>query len=291
MARHPATNWNLRELGRLAAAAAALAFAAHAFGLPVVPGEPAVAPKDIRPAAILRLADDSGSQVRLAPLAAAELEKVRGENRRAKLKRVVIGRNRDLPRALAAAQWAPVAGGLAARLTVASPDAGSLRVALDLAGLPLETEMVFRGSQPSSPLWGPVRVGDIADRSVAWWSPVTEGDAQLVEFFVPRAKGATATPRAVGVSHLFTTPSSRLTKRTQDIGDAGTCNVDLVCSSESSSPGFANAAHSVAEMVFTDSGFTSMCTGALLNDTDPTTQVAWFFSANHCLDNSDPPWK
>jgi hypothetical protein len=290
MPRRLAANSPLQSL-RLAAAAAAWAFAAHAFGLPIVPGEAAIAPKEIRPAAVLRLAPDSGSQVRLAPLPVAELEKVRGENRRTQLKRVAIGRNRDLPRALAATYWLPVAGGFATQLTVASSEAGSLRVALDLAGLPLETQMVFRGSAASSPLWGPVRVGDIPDRSTPWWSPVTEGDSQLIEFFVPNASLAPAKPRAVGISHLFTTPSSRLTKRTEDIGDSGACNVDLLCSSETSTPGFANAAHSVAEMVFTANGYTMMCTGTLVNDTDASTQVPWFYGANHCFDNAGPPSK
>jgi hypothetical protein len=268
-----------------------MALAAHAFALPVVPGEPAIAPKAIRADAILRLPPDKGSQVRLAPLPAAELEKVRGENRRTALKRVAIGRDRSLPRTLGQDAWTPVAGGLAMRFTVASPEAGSLRLALDLAGLPLDTEMVFRGADPSSPLWGPVRVGDIHDRSVPWWSPVTEGDSQMVELFTPNATRAPVIPRAVAVSHLFTTPSSRLAKRTQDIGHAGACNVDLRCSSQSSSPGFLDASRAVVEMVFTADGYTYLCTGTLLNDTDPETQIPWLFTANHCFDNPDPPSK
>jgi hypothetical protein len=202
MVRRPATNSNPHALCRLAAAAGALALAAHAFALPVVPGEPAIAPKAIHAAAILRLAPDSGSQVRLGPLPAVELDRVRGENRHTPLKRVAIGRERALPRALGQDAWIPVAGGLAIRFTLASPEAGSLRVALDLKGLPLDTEMVFRGADPSSPLWGPVRVGDIADRSLPWWSPVTEGDTQVVELFAPNATRAPVIPRAVAVSHL-----------------------------------------------------------------------------------------
>src|SRR5713226_2057300 len=99
MARHSATNPTRSAFRRLAAAAAACAFVAPAFGLPVVSGEAARAPKELGPAAILRLAPDTGSQARLAPLPAVELEKVRGENRRTQHKRVVIGRNRDLPQA------------------------------------------------------------------------------------------------------------------------------------------------------------------------------------------------
>src|SRR5260221_11265404 len=127
MVRRPATNSNLRALLRLAAAATTWALAAHALALPVVPGEAAVAPKDIRQAAILRLAPGSGSQVRLAAMPAAEIEKVRGENRRTQLKRVAIGRNPDLPRALPAAHWLPGAGRFPRQPTPAPPPGGTPR--------------------------------------------------------------------------------------------------------------------------------------------------------------------
>lgn len=275
---------------RVLLALAIWAIAGAALALPVVPGEPVLAPKAIRPAAFLRLAEGHGSLLHLAPVAASELERIRGENLRVQAKRVVIGRNREM-RSLAASPWVPVAGGLATRLTVASPDAGSLRVALDLKGLPLDAEMVFRGSQVGSPLWGPVRVGDIPDRTLSWWSPLTEGDSQMVEFFAPNAMRAPANPKAVGVSHVFTTPSSRLLKRTEDIGTAGACNVDLACSTQVSTPGFVDAAHAVAEMVFTLNGYTAMCSGTLLADSDPSTQIPWLFGANHCFDNPAPPLK
>jgi hypothetical protein len=44
-------------------------------------------------------------------------------------------------------------------------------------------------------------------------------------------------------------------------------------------------------MVFTDGGFTVLCTGTLMNDSDASTQVPWFYSANHCFDNESPPLK
>jgi hypothetical protein len=44
-------------------------------------------------------------------------------------------------------------------------------------------------------------------------------------------------------------------------------------------------------MVFTDGGFTGLCTGTLLNDADPSSQVPWLYSANHCFENMNPPYK
>jgi hypothetical protein len=44
-------------------------------------------------------------------------------------------------------------------------------------------------------------------------------------------------------------------------------------------------------MVFNKDGDTFLCTGQLLNDTDPSSQLPWFFSANHCFDNEDPPFE
>jgi hypothetical protein len=67
--------------------------------------------------------------------------------------------------------------------------------------------------------------------------------------------------------------------------------VDLPCSSLASDSAFRNAAASVAQMVFLDAGFTILCTGTLLADGDGTTQTPWFFGANHCFENEDPPYK
>jgi hypothetical protein len=152
--------------------------------------------------------------------------------------------------------------------------------------------MVFFGSDDPTRIEGPVRAGEIQDRTRAWWSPLTEGETQTIEFFVPAARAPTTVPLAVtAVSHVFTTPSSRFTKRIQDIGTAGSCNVDLPCSSLATSSGFRNAANSTAQMVFVDAGFTVICTGTLLADADASSQVPWFFSANHCFENDDPPYK
>ena len=285
-----------RLLQRLAAFAALLA-APWAVGqsLPVVPGEPAVAPKEIV-APRLRLEAGAAAEtprVVLSTLPDSAFDALREANRRpaGTRKRLLIGVTRTLD-SVPGITWRAVAGGHAGRLALTSPEAGSLRLALDLKGLPLETEMVFQGSDLPDRLEGPVRVGDIPDRTQAWWSPLTEGETQVVEFFVPAGHDpARLTPRIEGASHVLTTPSSRFTKRLSDIGLSGTCNVDIACSALGSQAAFREVVASVAQMVFTDAGFTGLCTGTLLNDSDGATQTPWFYSANHCFDENSAPYK
>lgn len=287
---------------RFFAALAALALAAlpALSQHPSVPGEPAVAPK-AAPAAQLRL-DPAAPTLRsqLEPVSVAEIEAVRARNRpreaaprEVQPQRLAIGIARASSELTAASfPWREVSGGHAARVALTSPEAGSLRLAIGLAGVPADVEMVFFGSGAPARLEGPVKVGEVADRALPWWSPLTEGETQTVEFFVPARHDPASLPLAVsGASHVFTTPSSGFTKRLQDIGLAGSCNVDVPCSPLASNAAFRNAAESVAQMVFNDAGFTTICTGTLLADADSGSQTPWLYGANHCFENEDPPYK
>ncbi len=276
----------------LASCAAAVALAA----LPVVPGEPSKTRKDAGGAPVLRLGGAQVPRVILPQLEETELQTVREANQRTPLKRLAIGVARSIPvgarDAAARLQWTPVDGGYAARIEVNSPQAGALRVALDLAGVPGDVEMVAFGSDDPARLAGPVRVADIPDRTAPWWSPITDGETQTIEFFVPRGVDpASLGLKATAASHLFTNLSSGLAKRVSEIGLSASCNVDVKCSSLASSQAFLNARNAVAQMVLVDTGVTYLCTGTLLNDTDPATQTPWFYTANHCFDNEKTPLK
>ncbi|MEO5694467.1 MAG: hypothetical protein ABIQ72_15165 [Usitatibacter sp.] len=187
--------------------------------------------------------------------------------------------------------WVAVEGGYAARAAVTSPEAGSLRLGINLMGVPGDVEMVFFGSDDER-LEGPVKVSQVPDRFAPWWSPLTEGATQTVEFFVPAGHDPRATGLAItGASHLFTTLSSRLTKRLSDIGKSEACEIDVICSPLNSGAQFKQAAASTAQMVFNDGGFTGLCSGTLLADSDTLTQKPWLYSANHCFDNDATPYK
>jgi lysyl endopeptidase len=287
-----------RSLAAFAALLACLSAAAQ--DAPRVSGEPALTPKAAGTPHLKLSERDAVVEVRLAPVTEAEVQAVRTRNatrpsRQIQRQRLAVGIARPAAMAPVPARslaWKAVEGGAAARVAVTSPEAGSLRVALELAGVPPDVELAFFGSHEPSRIEGPVRVGEIADRTAKWWSPLTEGETQTVEIFVPARHSVRDVPlTVVGASHLFTTASSGFAKRIQDIGDAGSCNVDIACSALASDPAFRNAANSVAQMVFNDAGFTVVCSGTLLADGDGNTQVPWFYSANHCFENEDPPYK
>ncbi len=117
------------------------------------------------------------------------------------------------------------------------------------------------------------------------WSPVLEGDRARVELELAAGiDPARVEVEFIRLSHLEVAGASVLTKRIGDIGDAGSCNIDIACVSN---PSFAlrEAAKSVAKMVFTDgSGSSYTCTGTLMNSS-PATGEPYFLTAAHCIDN------
>ena len=267
---------------------------------PAMRGEPALTPAP-GPMPHLRLAP-AQAKVRaiLPPVSAAEVASVRAANEerttKGEIRRRVVGVVREqAPAVLATARdlkWSAVAGGQAAQFAVTSPQAGSMRLAIDLAGVPGEVEMVVFGSAAPARLEGPVRVADVRDRTAPWWSPLTEGETQTVEFFVPAGLDASRLAlRVMRASHLFSTLSSGFTKQLADIGFSGACNVDLACSTLNNNAEFRNTASSVAQMVFNDDNWTVLCTGTLLADGDASSQVPWFYSANHCFDKNSAPFR
>ncbi|HET6265023.1 MAG TPA: hypothetical protein VFD95_09200, partial [Usitatibacter sp.] len=281
-------------------AVAALVAATAAQAQPAMRGEPALTPAP-GPAPLLRLAPaQPKTRATLPPVSAAEVASVRAANEerttKGEIRRRVVGVVREqAPAVLATARelrWSAVGGGQAAQFAVTSPQAGSMRLAIDLAGVPGEVEMVFFGSADPARLEGPVKVADIRDRTTSWWSPLTEGDTQTVEFFVPGVQDASKLAlRVMRASHLFSTISSGFTKQLADIGSSGSCNVDLACSTLNNSAEFRNTASSVAQMVFNDGDYTVLCTGTLLADGDASSQVPWFYSANHCFDENSAPFR
>lgn len=262
----------------------------------VVPGEPSLTPKSAAPAPLLRLAPKAvPSGAHLPPVSDIELQRLRETNRNSGVarKRLAIGIERPVARGLQGTtveRWSAVSGGFATQGSLTSPGADALRMAIDLANVPADVEMVFFGSDAPNVLVGPIKVGGVKDRTTPWWGPITDGETQTVEFF-SRTSAGVAPVRLVGASHVFTTVASGFTKLTQDIGNSGSCNVDIKCSALQTSDAFLNARSAVAEMVFNDASHTFLCTGTLLNDTAPSTQIPWFLSANHCFDNENPPLK
>jgi hypothetical protein len=177
-------------------------------------------------------------------------------------------------------------GSMRAAFTVSSPGARAVRLGIDTTGLLDGTEFYFFGVDSPEQEFGPTAVeamrmgakteGDKTARGL-YWSPVIEGETirVLVRLGSPPT-GQQMVVTIPTVSHLV---RSLLTSD-EKIGEAGSCNIDVRCSSASD---VIRAA--TAMLVFTDGGTTFLCTGTLLSDNDPDSVIPYLLTANHCINN------
>jgi len=172
-------------------------------------------------------------------------------------------------------------GGRLAVFSVRSPGAGALRLQLDLDTLPPGAELRFYDPFDAARVGGPVTTEDPA-AGPDYWSPTVGGDTTAVEIFLPPGQeSGDLALKLSRVSHLVTDPA-RPTRWRKDhdniVGRAASCHVDVQCRDVP-----AAIADSVAMMAWTTpDGFTAYCSGTLLADTDPDTQIPYFLTNHHC---------
>jgi hypothetical protein len=272
---------------------AALAAPAWADPLPVVKGEVYRASPEAKasPALATTQAELPARTLRLA--APAESEFVPIEKPGSGPKGRDIGFGRRLADQLAegdspAFDFRPLAGQRVAKLRVVSPGAAALRVALKVAASAAPVTLRVAGSDETD-VAGPVRLAGPLGPDPAYWTPVTQGESQVIEI----VSAADAAPPAIvieQVSHLVSGPATRFAKGVADIGRAGSCNIDVACV-ENPSQALLQSARAVVQMVFTKrSGISTLCTGTLLNDTDAGSQIPYLYGANHCFDAASAPF-
>lgn len=272
--------------------ALALALAALPTGAAAmrVFGEPGRAPvaqalpaADFRAPAFERL---PARQLAFDALPAGRVEALQRHNQAMGGKRLQIAVHRNvadeaLQAAPATLDWQALDGGRVGRLQVHASGAAALRLALDLDGLPEAAELRIGGG------FGGVQAVTVAaarqqlDGEGRYWTPVSDGALAELEVWVPGT--AVAAPRVVAISHFVDSPL-RGGGFTKSLGSSGACNIDVVCRAASLGQAFVDAENAVARMVFTESTGSFTCTGTLLNDSVPATQVPYFFSAHHCID-------
>ena len=182
-------------------------------------------------------------------------------------------------------------GGHIAAFDVTSPVAMGLRVGLRLQDLPAGAELRLRGSELPLGEILLVTAEEVAASSVGgvYWTPPTDGETQTIEIYLPAGASTQALRVEVPeLSHLLTN-SRRGFKILEKIGESGACNIDTACRVATLGSEFVAVKNAVAHMtfnLFNTNGTvygSYICTGTLLNDTDPATQVPLFYTANHCF--------
>jgi hypothetical protein len=188
--------------------------------------------------------------------------------------------------------WQSNATGMAAQFRVRSSGALAARALLSLTQLPNGATLRFAGSDDPAKVVYAASVESLrtlTDGSGRYWTPITEGDTQIIEVSVAdRATGALLpTIQIDAVSHIFATATDNFKAATQSKGLSGSCNVDAICPTQTA--GYVNAKNAVAHLAFQAACgpggalASCVCSGTLLNDTDLSTQIPYLYSANHCI--------
>lgn len=120
------------------------------------------------------------------------------------------------------------------------------------------------------------------DAAHTYWSPDFGGPQTTLEVEIPAGAQPGAVDLAVPrLSHFTMTAEAAETAEgalVPKIGEAGGCNVDVICR-----PEYIDQSRSVARMNYvSDDGGTFICNGTLLNDA-ASSGTPYFLTANHCI--------
>ena len=185
----------------------------------------------------------------------------------------------------AALDWEMVDGLRVASLSITSPGAAALRLQLRPIAIPAAARLRFHapesteiheftGEEILETVASNVIAGDRGEEANAFWSPVIEGDTIVLEIELPADARESDLRLAVPkLSHLVTSARSDFTTKA-----SASCHNDATCSL-----GTWPEINAVARMVFSSGGSTYVCTGTLLADTDASTTIPYFLTANHCI--------
>lgn len=172
-----------------------------------------------------------------------------------------------------------------------SPDALAVRVGIDVRSLHPSVELRFAGSDDPWRVVAAVAAGTMKRRlgtDGLYWTPSTDGETQIIEIYRPAAvPAAAARVLAPRLSHLLASSHDNF-KIIEKVGESGACNVDTACRIAELGTHFVNAKNAVAHMQYVKNGTTYICTGTLLADTTPSTQVPYYYGANHCFSDGAP---
>lgn len=195
-----------------------------------------------------------------------------------------IGVGRELPTSLKQVvdlnqwTWTPIVGGQAAHFTLSSTGATRLRAQLQLGNWPQGVELrVFSPTDSNV-----VQMLNTSAHSMLWTETMA-GDSLGLELFVPDAVTISEIEFSIlQLSHLVLDPSNANLKATVTTDPALSCLVDIKCDTAE----WQDTGQAVARYVFTEQdGNSFLCSGTLLADRDTSTQIPYFLTAAHCVNN------
>ncbi|MCC6155522.1 MAG: trypsin-like peptidase domain-containing protein [Candidatus Hydrogenedentes bacterium] len=172
-----------------------------------------------------------------------------------------------------AGEWTPVDGGGSLwSFAMLSPDALGMRVHFSEIELPLGARVVVYNGDDTNEAYGPY-FGPAPGASDLW-SATVFGETVVVECFVPEGADRSAVRLTIDQATHQYVPFGKLTMAK----GAGACELDVTCYSA-----WATTAKGVAGIGSVGQSGVLWCTGSLLADTDNSTTIPYFLTANHCV--------
>ncbi|HEX5862945.1 MAG TPA: serine protease [Casimicrobiaceae bacterium] len=191
----------------------------------------------------------------------------------------------DRPLAMATMPWQALAdGGMAARINLSSPGAAAIRIGVTMSRADPGIALRFVGAADPQHVFGPFTAREVATSGL-YWSPVLEGDSATLEIYLPRGVAPTDMQLTIPtISHLVLTGNAlQKNEPVDDIGTSRFCEVDVACVGTTAA---LNQTRAVAKLLFTEGGFTFLCTGTLLNDSIAS-NTPYLYTASHCIDSQE----
>jgi len=180
-------------------------------------------------------------------------------------------------------------GARVAAISVTSPGAAALRLGLRINAIPAPAILRFHdedghelfdvtGASVLATIEANVAADAEGPDARTYWSPVIESSTIVMEIELPA--GARASELRLSVPRLSHLVSSVKTDFMLPKSSAS-CEKDAMCQQSTWGPQM----NAVARIAFSSGGYTYLCSGTLLADTDATTNIPYFLTANHCINS------
>jgi hypothetical protein len=170
-------------------------------------------------------------------------------------------------------QWQALPSGeLAWSVALNSAGARGLRVELTALQLPIGGGLIVYNAENPEEAFGPFT--EIPAGEGVLWLPTCFGETVILECTVPATASLDNVQLQVGrVAHLYRDLAAAQWK-----GIGGACNLDFACY-----PAWYTTGIGVGGIGTVGATGTLWCTGTLIADLDPCTDVPYFLTANHCV--------
>lgn len=265
-----------------------------------------VAPKAVAPASPPELATRAGKIAPLERLPAAAvgarkaLEELQEWNRRGRVPlrngftRVLAAPRtvRIVASSLPARGERPFGGGVvtveAGRVSwlaaVEVESAYALRARLRIDSVPEGTEIWTRGVVGE--VQGPFGA-ELAGPAGDLWLPQVEGPRVAVEVRAPLAAIEAGAALALRISEVVELVDLDGGDGDLSFETATACEIDGRCVGPGTLAVIDDFRHALARLLFSEGGFSFLCSGALIADSDPSSDIPYLLTANHCFDSQE----